>query len=31
MSMYIFCLYDMLIQIKKTGIQILGRGWYIFY
>jgi hypothetical protein len=25
-SMLIFCNYDMLIQIKRSGIQVLGRG-----
>jgi hypothetical protein len=25
-SMFIFCNYDMLIQLKRTGIQVLGRG-----
>jgi hypothetical protein len=25
--MFIFCNYDMLIQLKRTGIQVLGRGW----
>lgn len=29
-SMYIFCLYDMLVQIKKSGIMILGRGWLLY-
>ncbi len=25
-SMFVFCNYDMLIQLKKSGLQVLGRG-----